>query len=191
MLIEHESVGWKTYTLAQGRLVDDASSLGLWFVQQKVYRRISPRLQVGGGATLGEAKMNDGSWNTIVRLELEANPQWRLSERNTLAIRNRLELREWESRGYAPEFVSRHRVRFNRQARWFGGMRGVAVSNELFFDYAKGRISENRFRPIDLHYGLRGEATANTYLLVRSRRLVNDRRWVHAFVVGFGIRLGR
>jgi len=188
MITEHDSGEWKTYTRVQSRYIDDASRIGLWFVQQKVYRNLSPFLKLGGGVTWMEAKSGDGSWNTLTRVEVEANPKWILGERNLLTLRNRLELRMWENRDYQVQYVSRYRLLFARKARWFGGMRRIEISNELFFDHADGRINENRFRPLNLFYSLGRDATANAYMQLRSKENGIRREWEHAYVLGLGVR---
>ena len=120
---------------------------------------------------------------------MELNRRWKLSESTTLALRNRLEVRWWESRGDRTEFVSRHRLRLSRRANWFGSMERYEVSNEVFLDYSGRGFNENRLRPLDLFVRLNDRATTNVFFQIRSRRLGLDRNWDHAFMLGAGLRL--
>lgn len=180
---------WTFYLWSELRWTDDASQLGIWVGQQKAYYKLGPHLQLGGGGAWIEAKRSDGSWNRLARLEMELNRRWRLSELTTLALRNRLEVRWWESRSDQTEFVSRHRFRMSRQANWFGSMERYEVSNEIFLDYCGEGFNENRFRPINLFFKINERASTNLFFQVRSRHLAADRSWEHAFILGAGLRL--
>ncbi len=188
MLREYKKGDWQTFTWGELRWVDDASRLGVWFLQQKVLYEADRNLQLGFGGSWIEVQNADDSWTTLARFELEVTPKWKLGPDWSFSLRNRLEGRYWESRDWELEWVSRHRLSASRKLQGFGRLERYEFSNEVFYDYRVGRWNENRFRPVNLHFRLSERSTANLFLQVRSRRLGEDREWVHAFIVGMGLR---
>jgi hypothetical protein len=180
---------WNTYTWGELRWVDDASELGTWLLQQKVIYKAKPDLSFGAGFAWIEIQNADDSWNRMSRLELEVTPRWQISDIALITLRNRLETRWWESRGDRTEFVSRHRLRYARNANWFGSMERYEFSNEVFIDFSGEGFNENRFRPVNLFFKFHNDGLYNTFFQVRSRKLGADRHWEHAYMLGLGIRL--
>ncbi|MGB0373150.1 MAG: DUF2490 domain-containing protein [Opitutales bacterium] len=188
MIREYKGDRFQAYTWAELRYFDDASRLGLWFVQQKLYYKVNPHLSVGTGPAWIEVEGSNGIWNTMARWEFELNPTVKFEDGSSIQFRNRLETRWWESRDFDTEFVSRHRIRYSRPADWFPRMKRFEMSNEFFFDYRTGSYSENRLRLFDMHFDAFEKTTANTFFQIRSRRPGGRGDWQHAYIIGFGFR---
>lgn len=188
MLREYKEGAWQTFTWGELRWVDDASRLGVWFLQQKVLYEADPNLQLGFGGSWIEIQNPDDTWTTLARFEVEVTPKWKLGPDWRFSLRNRLEGRYGESRDWDLEWVSRHRFRAVRPLEGWGALTRYEFSNEVFYDYRLGRWNENRFRPVNLHFRLNERSSANIFLQVRSRRLGEDREWKHAAIFGTGFR---
>ncbi len=188
LLQQYKDPKWSTFTYAEARWINDASKIGTWFAQQKLYYQWKPNLSLGIGPGWIEIKDETGGWNTLARMELEVNPSWQLGEGTKLTLRNRLETRWWESRDYATELVSRHRLLFSRQASWLPRMTHFNFSNEFFFDYRVGAYRENRFRPIDISFDTGERKRINLFLQVRSTRSGDGADWNHAYIIGCGFK---
>ncbi len=191
MLTEYQTNQWRTYTWAETRHGEDASRLGLWMVQQKVYYRIAPDWEVGLGGSHLDVKDFEGDWNHQTRLELELNPRWELGDESVLLLRNRLEFRRFDREKERHGLVTRHRILYAKRANWFGRMNRFEVSNEFFFDTQKGTLSENRFRPLNLFFDTGSHSTVNLFSQIRSKRASSEGDWSHTIVFGFGLRLRR
>ena len=188
-LTEYSIDRWTTFTWAEARFVDDASRVGLWLLQQKAYWKPSDRLRLGIGASVLDAKQQSGGWNSQSRLEFELNPRWQLGNDSLLALRNRVELRSLESLDYAERVVSRHRITWARSIRGSYRLRRFEMSEELFYDFESGRISESRFRPANLFFSVGRRTWANVFTQIRSRRQLSEGSWEHGFILGFGLRM--
>ena len=188
MLKEFKQGDWQGYTWGELRFGDDASELGTWFVQQKFLYQNDPHWQWGLGGSWIEVASASGGWNTLARLEFEATPKWKWQGGWKGSLRNRLEGRFWEQRDWDLEWVSRHRLTLSKGLEGLGSLERYEFSNELFIDYRVGRLNENRLRPVNLHFRTGSQSTFNIFVQMRSRRLGEDRRWVHAAILGFGLR---
>jgi len=188
-LTEYSKDEWTTFTWAELRFIDDASQLGLWFLQQKAYRTLSNRWNLGLGASFLDAKRSSGGWNSQSRLELELNPRWQAGKDTLVALRNRIELRTLESLNYAERWVSRHRIIWARTFRASQRIKRFEFSEELFYDFETGRIVESRLRPANVFFSAGKGNWANVFAQVRSRRLLDEGDWEHAFILGFGLRM--
>lgn len=189
MIKEFKQGDWQGYTWGELRLVDDASRLGTWFVQQKFLYEAAPGWQLGLGGSWIEVQNAESSWTTLARFEVEVTPKWKWDGGWTGSLRNRLEGRHWESRDWDLEWVTRHRLLLARPLESAGPLERYEFSNELFMDYRIGRLNENRFRPLNLHFRASSWSTVNLFIQVRSRRLGEDRRWVHSTMAGVGFRV--
>ena len=179
---------WLAYAYAELRWVNDASYIGTWVLQQKAYYQANNWLQLGGGPAWIEVEQPTGGWNSLARIELEANLISKRKTGSMIGLINRLETRWWESRDWDTEFVSRHRILYSRTANWLPRMAWFEFSNEIFFDYNQGRFNENRFRPANLFFKMTEKSTINVFAQLRSIRSVTDGRWNHAYIMGTGLR---
>lgn len=188
-LTEYSNERWTTFTWAELRFVDDASRLGLWFLQQKAYRTLSNRLKLGIGASYLDGQSSSGIWNSQSRLEFELNPRWQLGRDSLVALRNRIELRSLESLNYAERVFSRHRITWARSFKASQRLKRIEISEELFYDFESGQIVESRFRPANLFFAAGKGTWANVFSQLRSRRISEGGEWEHAFILGFGLRM--
>ncbi len=188
MWTQHKGERWLAFGYGELRWVDDASHVGAWVLQQKVYHQANSWLQLGTGPGWIEIEQPDKSWNTLARLELEANCIHRLSSGEVFALYNRLETRWWENRDWETEYVTRHRLFYLRSANWLPRMLRYEFSNELFYDFSENRINENRFRPANFFFRLSENSTFNVFTQLRSLRSKRDGHWSHAYIVGTGLR---
>lgn len=191
MLTEYNARPWRTYTWLETRYRDAASQLGVWMVQQKVYFRLSACWEAGLGGSYLDVKDIHGDWSHQMRFELELNPRWEWGDESVLAFRNRLEVRTFDREGDRKNIVTRHRILFAKSANWFGRMRRFEISNEFFFDTEIGRLSENRFRPLNLFFRIKDRSTINVFAQLRSQRTGGAGDWSNTAVLGFGLRFNR
>ncbi len=183
---QYKGERWQTYTWGELRWVDDASRLGVWFLQQKAYYKVTPGLSVGGGGAWIEIKRETSPSTTLARLEFEANPTFKLGEHTSLQWRNRLETQWWQNNDWTTEIVTRHRFRLTHKASWLPRMTRLESSNEFFFDWYDGGFNENRLRPFDIHFQFWNKTSNNIFFQLRS--LKRSGSWTHAYTLGIGMR---
>jgi hypothetical protein len=170
------------------RLVDDSSDFALWRIGQAAATELRPWLRAGLAYHYTEAKNADGEWRYQHRGEIQLTPRWRIGEGITLSLRNRLELRANQGVSDLNE-RTRHRVQLTVATPGWRPLRGVYASDEVFYDFDRRELSENRLVPLGLNVRL-GEATDwRVFYLLRSTRGAED--WTHAHILGtsLGFRL--
>lgn len=185
-ITEFSTREWRTYTWLEARYREGDWQPGVWLAQQKVYRRLSNGWETGMGATYVDVESSSRSWNSQLRIDWELNPRWNLGKESSFQLRNRLEWRSFEKAGETSRLITRHRILFSKQARWFGSMQGVEVSDEVFFDTRLGVLVENRFRPLNLRFSAGDRGSVNVFAQLRSRRVGASHSWNHAAVLGLG-----
>jgi hypothetical protein len=171
-------------TAVHTRFTDDSSDFALWRIGQAVSTDPLPWLRVGLAYRYTEAKTPAGDWRHQHRGEFQVTPHFQLHERLSVSLRNRLELRWNEGAGDVNE-VSRHRLQFSLATPEWRPVRSVYISNEIFHNYDRGRISENRLVPLGLRFRLHEKANLRVFYMIRSVRGADE--WRHVHVLGTGL----
>jgi len=152
--------------------------------------RLTPRLVVDANrylrATLGYTYLPTRSSDSDEfidqhRMELEVTPRWPVTDRLTLDLRNRLEIRWIEGRSGANERL-RHRLGASYRIRDTGLFRSVFAGDEVFFDFDRGDVTQNRLTPLGLRFRLSEHVGFNVYYMLQSQQARG--KWSHAHVLG-------
>jgi hypothetical protein len=115
------------------------------------------------------------------RLELEANPHWKLTDWVTLDLRNRLEVRFRDGPSNGPE-RTRHRIQYTFPLAHAGPLKSLYFNDEFFLDLDHKQLNQNRLTPLGLSFKLNDYAQLRLYYLVQSIR--THAEWDHAHVLG-------
>jgi hypothetical protein len=118
------------------------------------------------------------------RAEFQLNPHTKLGERYTLSFRNRLELR-WHENADNREERTRHRLRFHVLTPELGLLRAMYFSNELFYDFERGIVSENRLVPLGLNVWPTQQIGLRAFFMLRSIHEAGG--WAHVPIIGTGV----
>lgn len=147
-----------------------------WIESGIAYTYLSQEIQVRGGEEFKEQH----------RLELEANPKWKLAEWVELKNRNRVEFRWIEDRGS-------DNSRFRQLWELVFPLKGLApwkavyTNTELFYDFNRERIVEYRTSPIGLDLKLSDQVGLKVFYMIQSTRGTND--WAGNQIIGSHITL--
>lgn len=171
---------------AHFRLTDDSRDFTLYRLGQAVIVDPVHWLRAGVAYRYGERKNSSDTFVSQQRFEAQATPQLRLGERAQLSLRNRLELRWTQG---TPGMNERLRNRFLVRIatpQW-RRVRALFFSNETFYDFDQGDISENRFVPAGVSLYLHERASLRLNYTLRSIR--SQPAWRHDTVIGTGLTL--
>ena len=168
-------------TAVHTRFTDDSSDFSLWRIGQAVSSDPLSWLRVGVAYRYTEAKDSSGEWRHQHRGDFQVTPRCRLTERVSVSLRNRLELRATEGADEVHE-VLRMRLQINVATPEWKPVRGFYVSNELFHSFDREVIFENRAVPFGLRFPLHEKAALRVFYMLRSVRGVDE--WRHAHVLG-------
>jgi len=160
-------------TALQTRFYNDSSDFSLRRIGQVLSSDPLPWLRVGVAYRYTEAKDSAGAWRHQHRGELQVTPRYRLTDRVSVSLRNRLEWRAAEGR---------MRLQLNVATPKGKAVRGFYVSNELFHRLDQGVIYENRVVPLGLRFALHETVVLRVFYLLRSVRGTDS--WRHAHVLG-------
>ncbi|EDY80458.1 hypothetical protein VDG1235_72 [Verrucomicrobiia bacterium DG1235] len=162
----------------------DTEEVGYVRFSQKFYTKLAKGWKLGSHPVFENSKKGD-DWNHTFRLDLELNPgKFKLGEKGpSISMRNRWELRWKEGKG--SEIF--HRIRQQTKATWkidAGPFKSYSIANELFFEEDKGKLTINRFYPIQLGSKLNEKIKATYYLLYQSKRAGTSSNWNGAYILG-------
>jgi hypothetical protein len=179
---EFETARVEASAFFQLRLHDANTEVRQVYVSQRLAVDAHRNLGLGANYTyLPTRSPTTGVFLDQHRIELEATPRVRASERLNLAFRNRLELRWLEDRPGVNE-RSRHRLQANIGRRNAAAIAFFFASDEVFYDWDGAGFNENRLTPVGLHIALRRSVAFDLYYMVQSEQI--DARWNHTHLLG-------
>ena len=146
---------------------DGVGRVHTWLISPRIRYDVHPRFQLQLNTSWVEADNAEQTRKIdSFRLELEANPNLSLGKDWTLSARNRLELR-WLEHG--DRFNERIRIRPNLEwlPRKEGFFRGLYTNNEVFYDFERRRVTENRWVPLGIILRAPGDVELRVYYLLR------------------------
>lgn len=166
----------------QLRLIDHWKRIGLFQLSEQLQYRWNKNLNLGlNYSFLGARGRQGGSFTNQNRIELEASPHFNLCEGVELKMRNRLEIRHVENRGWD-----------NTRFRYFVGLKkklkncycleAVEFGDEVFYSFPANRITENRFIPLSLFFKVREDLKLKLFSLIRATR--GGSAWGQDYVLG-------
>ncbi len=172
------------YTSGHFRFTDDISDFSLFRLGQQAIAKPLPWLDVALAYRYAEVKDDNGTWLNQHRVEFQLNPHTKLGERYTLSLRNRLELR-WHENSANREERTRQRLRLHVLTPELGLLRAMYFSNELFYDFDRGIVSENRLVPFGLNFRPTKQIGLRAFFMLRSIHEAGD--WTHIPIIGTGL----
>ncbi|HSA31324.1 MAG TPA: DUF2490 domain-containing protein [Candidatus Omnitrophota bacterium] len=119
------------------------------------------------------------------RLELEANPYYKIGDWLKFDNRNRVEFRWIENNG-SYNTRSRHRVRltFPLVKDLLPKQDGIYMDSEFFYNYAEHSYDENRSVPLGIKFNLSEQLGLSLFYMVRSQKSVSTGEWSTSHVLG-------
>jgi hypothetical protein len=173
-------------TAVHVRFTDDSSDFSLYRIGQEASADLLAWLQAGLGYRYTESKNAAGEFRYQHRGEIELTPRAKLSDRLGVSFRNRLELIGNEGDANLNE-RTRHRLQLQWRTPQWEPLAAVFVSNELFYDFDRNKVSENRVIPAGLSFRLTDKARLSIHYMLRSVR--GAEHWRHDHVLGTGLSL--
>jgi hypothetical protein len=171
-------------TTAHTRFTDDSSDFSLWRIGQAASVDPLSWLRAGVAYRYTEARPPAGDWRHQHRGEFQLTPHFKLSDRVSVSLRNRLELRDTEGADELHE-VFRTRLQFNITTPEWKPVRGFYVSDEIFHSFDRSEVFENRVVPLGLRFRLHEKADWRVFYMIRSVRGGDE--WRHDHILGTGL----
>ncbi len=187
LLKVHDSPRLDMYLFGQTRIGEDSTRRQLALISPKLHYAVNSNLTLAVNYTYLDIKTPACAYTTSQHwLEFEANPKLRLFEKLGFTNRNRMEIR-WIEDDDRVHYWTRHQISFSRALENFGPFKRAFLSEEIFYDYTRNKIAENRFIPLRLRMNLKGRTEMDFYAMVQSTCNSSD-SWNHRYVLGIGLR---
>lgn len=150
---------------------------------QKFYYDLNDTWTLGAHPVIETARSGD-DWSETYRLDLEVNPTFKLSDRLSLKVRNRYEVRRKEDHGDANYDRYRLRTILSYKANWLPGMTAISVGNEVYYDFSAERINADRIYPLQLSFKPSDHFKTTVYYLYETKRQGLSEDWEGKHVIG-------
>ncbi len=173
------------------RFMEDSSRLRLWFTSQKL--QINPVEWFG--FVIAHTYLENSAVNSQTktrefvsqhRLELEANPKWKVSPWLTVKNRNRVEFRWIEDKG-SDNTRTRHMVELEFPVKKNPVVKSIYTNSEIFVDFNRHTINENRAIPIGINFNLYKKSTFSIFYMIQSQKGARD--WSSNQILGTQVSL--
>lgn len=171
---------WEVQLHAETRWQDDSSRLKERLFTPQILWQATEHLKLAAAYTHLEFRSGKGFDNDH-RLELEANPHWKLADWASLDLRNRMEFRFRDGPGNGTERY-RGRAQFVFPINHLGPLTSVYANDEVFYDFGFHQVNQNRLTPIGLGFKLNDHAQFRIFYMIQSTR--SKAEWDHAEVLG-------
>ena len=168
------------------RMTDKSTDFSLWRFGQAAMANPMAWMRAGLAYRYTEQERPNGSWLHQRRGDIMLIPHWKLSQRLSASLRHQFELRSTEGADEISERL-RMRLQLSLSTPSWHPMHSAYSSNEVFHDFDRERISENRFVPMGLRFRLNEKTHLRFFYMLRSLRGLEQ--WRHAHVVGTGMSL--
>ncbi len=122
------------------------------------------------------------------RLELEANPYYKIGDWLKFDNRNRVEFRWIEDNG-SYNTRSRHRLRFTLPLvkDLLPKQDGIYMDSEFFYNYAEHTYDENRSVPLGVKFKLSDQLGLSLFYMVRSQKSSSSGEWTTSQILGSNV----
>jgi len=173
------------------RFMEDSSRLRLWFTSQKI--QIDPVEWLG--FVIAHTYLENSAVNSRTktrefvpqhRLELEANPKWKVAPWLTLKNRNRVEFRWIEDKG-SDNTRTRHMIEIEFSLKKNRFVKSVYTNSEIFVDFNRHTINENRAIPAGINFNLYKKSTLGVFYMIQSQKGARD--WSSNQILGTQVSL--
>ncbi|MDP0500273.1 MAG: DUF2490 domain-containing protein [Verrucomicrobiota bacterium JB022] len=184
---EWQSGGFSTATALEQYHFDDGD-FSFFYIGQKINYALNETWSIGAHPAV-ENWRRDGRWQQYYRLELEVTPTFQLSDKLSLSLRNRYELRREE--GEMGDSADRYRplATVTYQAAWLPRMTSYSASYEMFYSFDAERPIVHRYSPIRLTFKLNENISTAVYYLYQSKRQGLSNEWDGTHVLGLSSKL--
>ena len=178
---------WSLGSFADAHVDDGFGETYSWIASPRVRYDVNSHLQLQLNTSwLKSFNADHTTSSDIFRIEFEANPRLSLTEHFQLSMRDRF---EWRSFGGGRLFNTRIRIR--PQIDWIianqGFFRGFFGSNEVFYDFDRERITENRLVPFGVIFRPAEALELRLYYLWR--HTLGHEQWFDYHVAGISATL--
>ncbi|MCB9771566.1 MAG: DUF2490 domain-containing protein [Candidatus Omnitrophica bacterium] len=168
------------------RLTHDAQKLGMYFISPRVVYHHTKNLDFALNYTYLQSRRTsssaiDDSYNWQHRAEIEVNPQWQLADWLKLKMRNRVEFRWIEGLG-SDNTRYRQRWALEFPIKIIKPLKSLYASSEVFYDFSKSRINENRTVPVGLNFKMNDKVGLSLYYMIQSQKGTRD--WASNQILG-------
>jgi hypothetical protein len=163
-----EQGDWEVQLHGETRWQENSTRLTEWLVTPQVYWKANEHWRFGLAYTHLEIR-NSSGFNNDHRLEIEADPHWKLAHWVNLDLRNRMEIRFREGPANGTERY-RGRVQFTFPMEHMGPLHSLYANNEFFLDLDSHQYNQNRLTPLGLSFKLNDLAQFRIYYLLQSTR---------------------
>jgi hypothetical protein len=179
----HDSESWRVKGVAQSRLYNNSSFLGVWLISPAVEYKLHPNLDIGGAYLLEDVRADGGDDYTRLHIFwLYLSGHWNLDEHYTFSTRQLLALREIESADH--QWVSRHLFSLTYKVTDLGSFSSIGTDTEVFYNYTTDRLFENRFKALKATFTINEQTKCQLYFMLQSKRFGYEKNWETAYVFG-------
>jgi hypothetical protein len=178
---------WSVGNFVDLRADDGIGRLHAWMVSPRVRYDLNANWQLQANVSYFDGfNPDETSRPNWLRFEFEANPNFRLSDEVVLSFRNRF---EWRWRDEGADYNTRLRIR--PQIDWTlhreGLFRGLYANNEIMYEFATDRFSENRLIPLGVVLRPSEHLDLRLFYLWRTARGAREWRNYHGIGVLAGL----
>jgi len=173
-------------TLIDNRIKDDATTLGVSELSEKIKYDFWKNLSLGTNYTYVSAKAFSASSGRDElkfqhRLEFEVTPHGAMGDWLKFDWRNRVEFRWIEDNG-ADNMRYRSKMIFEFPVKNHLPLKSISVSDEFYYDQNVHEYNENWLVPVGLNFQVNAKTTVSLYSLIQMKKGVQD--WSSNQVLG-------
>jgi hypothetical protein len=169
------------------RLTDGSTDFSLYRFGQGAAGNPLSWLRAAATYRYGERDAR-GEFRSQQRGEFQLTPHWPIGRHMTMSFRNRLELR-WGDGVDGMNERTRHRIRLTVPTPQWNAVRAVYFSNEVFYDFDRDDLSENRLVPLGVRIPLHDRAGLRFGYMLRSARSGGAWATGHILYTGLSLRI--
>lgn len=179
---------YKLYTIGEVRLDKDLSTFYYYRISENFAYKVQSDLDLEAHYSFIRHKsLGASAFSNVHRLEFEVNPSAKLRNGSMLKWRNRIELLKRETVAHI-QFVFRHRVSFSIPFVNCGRLQSINMYDEIFYDFDRNKITQNRFVPIELSIALSQKVNLELFFMIRTFFSFRLNEWRRSIVLGSSLK---
>lgn len=188
---DFEVTNWKSdpyrlYTTGEVRFNKDISRSYYYRLTGNLAYEVHKHLNLEmHGSYIYSHGKNSTRFTNKSRLELEANPHFKLNNGLELKWRDRVEFLKRQAVHFL-QYIFRHRLTLVYPIENCGRIKSISCSDEFFYDIAKGKFTQNRFKPLIVKIAMDKDTFIECYVMIRNFSDINTGQWFKSIVLGSG-----